>query len=472
VPDTPAANLDVRLTARLTAQRNAFNRAPYPSLQDRRARLRTLEDMIRRHQSAFCAAIEADFGQRPHHETELLEIAPLIGAIRHARRHLGRWMKPERRASAPEFLQLRNRVARQPLGVVGIMAPWNYPLYLCFAPLIDVLAAGNRAMIKPSEQTPRTSAAIAEAIGAAFTSDEVCVVNGGPEVAAQFAALPFDHLVFTGSTAVARKVMAAAAANLTPLTLELGGKSPAIVAQDYPLDKAAKAIAFGKLMNAGQTCIAPDYVLVPRGRMRPLAEALLAQAQTQYPAATGARDFTSIMGRAAFQRLQAMLIECRTHGAEILSHDAALPGAGLRLAPTLVLDPPHDSRVLQDEIFGPILPLVPYDRLSDALAFINARPRPLALYAFSHDPATRREILERTHSGNVTLNGTLLHVAQNDLPFGGIGDSGTGSYHGRDGFRRFSHTRGIAQVRLFDPVRLIAPPWGRLAAIVKRLMLR
>ena len=468
MPDTPLAQIG-RL---LEHQRTAFNDARYPSPEDRRARLKKLSEMLRTHQAAFCAAVSADFGNRPYTETELLEIAPLLGAIRHTHGKLGRWMKPERRASALEFPQVRNRVEYQPLGVVGIMAPWNYPVYLCLGPLIDVLAAGNRAMIKPSELTPRTSAALASAVSAFFDEDEVCVVNGGPDVAAHFAGLPFDHLVFTGSTAVARKVMAAAATNLTPLTLELGGKSPAIVAPDYPVEKAAKAIAFGKLMNAGQTCIAPDYVLVPRARMRPLAEAILAQAEASYAGPAGAADFTSILSATAHKRLADALEECRQRGAEILTHDSVLPGAGQRLAPAIVLDPPQDSLLLQEEIFGPVLPLVPYDRLEQALAFVNARPRPLALYAFSHEGKTIRDILDQTHSGNATVNGTLLHVAQNDLPFGGVGPSGMGAYHGRDGFRRFSHARGVAQVRLFDPSRFAAPPYGKVTDMLRRFMMR
>jgi len=466
VPDRPFDQTDMLLDR----QRLAFNAARHPPAEVRRARLKKLASLLKAHQQAFCAAVSADFGHRPHQETGLLEIAPLISAIRHTQSHLARWMKPERRASALEFAQIRNRVEYQPLGVVGIMAPWNYPVYLCFGPLVDVLAAGNRAMIKPSEQTPRTAAAIATAVAEFFDEEEVSVVTGGPDVAAHFASLPFDHLVFTGSTAVARKVMAAAAANLTPLTLELGGKSPAIITPGYPVDKAARAIAFGKLMNAGQTCIAPDYVLVPRAQMRPLADALLARAMALYPAHSA--DFASINGKPAFDRLSAALEECRQHGAEILTYDGVLPGNGQRLAPAIVLDPPHDSALLRDEIFGPLMPLVPYDRLSDAIAFVNARPRPLALYAFSQNSATTRDILDQTHSGNVTVNATLLHVAQNDLPFGGVGPSGMGACHGRDGFRRFSHARGVAQVRLFDPSRFVAPPYGRMTGIIKRLMMR
>ncbi|WP_333828777.1 coniferyl aldehyde dehydrogenase [Pararhodobacter sp.] len=452
--------------------RAAFEAERFATAEVRRARLARIEALLRANQAAFCEAISADFGNRPHQETELLEIAPLLDALRHTRARLARWMKPERRSSALEFLQIRNRVEYQPLGVVGIMAPWNYPLYLCFAPLIDVLAAGNRAMLKPSEQTPRTSALIARTVGEFFAEDEVSVVNGGPDVAAHFAQLPFDHLVFTGSTGVARKVMAAAAANLTPLTLELGGKSPAIIAPGYPIDKAAQAIAFGKLMNAGQTCIAPDYVLAPRAQMRQVAEAILARAQAFYPAPQDAGAFTSVLGAQAHARLVGALEECRQRGAEILTHDAVLPGAGMRMAPSIVLDPPPDCLLMREEIFGPVLPVVPYDRLGDALALVNAGPRPLALYAFSNERAVINEILAQTHSGNVTVNGTLLHVAQHDLPFGGVGPSGMGAYHGRDGFRRFSHARGVAQVRLFDPSRLIAPPYGRLSGWLKRVMMR
>lgn len=367
---------------------------------------------------------------------------------------------------------MKNRVEYQPLGVIGILVPWNYPLLLTFGPLIDVLAAGNRAMIKPSELLPETAELIERSVSEFFTSDEVAVVNGGVDVAEAFSCLPFDHLVFTGSTAVGRKVMAAAAANLTPLTLELGGKSPVVITPDYPVEAAAHDIAFGKLMNAGQTCIAPDYVLAPRDRLRDVADAILSQAKSFYPVGSGQTDYTSLVGERNFKRMVDAIEECRASGCTILSHESVLPGKGHRIAPTIVVDPPADCLFMREEIFGPVLPLVPYDDIDAAIAFINERPRPLALYIFSKQSSLTRKLLSQTHSGNVTINGTLLHIAQNDLPFGGIGPSGLGAYHGRDGFRRFSHARGIAKVRLFNPSRLATPPYGKIAAWLERFMMR
>lgn len=453
-------------------QRQAFAADPYPSLQVRRDRLSRLADLIDTHGAAFQQAISEDFGYRSPDETKLLELAPLMGEIRHARSHLKRWMRAERRSSGLEFLNVRNRVFYQPLGVIGIMVPWNYPLLLAFGPLVDVLAAGNRAMIKPSERLPQTSALLQTAVARHFSSEEVAVVNGDMDVAAHFSALPFDHLVFTGSTAVGRKVMAAAAANLTPVTLELGGKSPAILGPDYPLKDAARAIAFGKLMNAGQTCIAPDYLLVPREKMDAMADAILAQVRAFYPAKRKGRDYSSLCGQAGVERLTAAVAACQHAGARILSHDAGNHDAAPSIQPTLILDPPIDSLIMEEEIFGPVLPILPYDRFEDALAFVNARPRPLALYLFSHDRNVQDAVFNKTHSGNITVNGTLLHIAQNDLPFGGVGPSGMGAYHGKDGFRRFSHARGIAHVGAFNPARLATPPYGWLAKLLQWFMMR
>ncbi len=453
-------------------QRQAFAAEPYPSLAVRLDRLKRLADVIKTNALVFQQAISEDFGYRTPDETKLLEIAPLMVEIRHARSHLKRWMRDERRASTLEFFTFRNRVFHQPLGVVGIKVPWNYPLLLALGPLVDVLSAGNRAMIKPSERLPKTAVVLQAAIAQHFAPEEVAVITGDVNVAAEFSALPFDHLVFTGSTAVGRKVMAAAAANLTPVTLELSGKSPTILAPDYPLQEAARAIAFGKLMNAGQTCIAPDYLLVPRDQLEAMADAILAQMTATYPAKRQGRDYSSLCGAADFQRLSALVDACRQAGCRILTVDTGASGRLANMAPTLIMDPPLDSAVMEEEIFGPVLPIVPYDRLEDAIAFVNARPRPLALYLFSGDVTTQNTVVQQTHSGNITINGTLLHIAQTSLPFGGIGPSGMGAYHGEDGFKRFSHARGIAQVRLFNPARLATPPYGWVARLLQRFMMR
>ncbi|HBF31067.1 MAG TPA: coniferyl aldehyde dehydrogenase [Rhizobium sp.] len=460
----------MHLSFLLARLRDAFEREPYPSLATRLDRLNRIGRLLKEQQNILCAVVSQDFGHRSVHETTLLEIVPLMGALRHARSHLRGWMRPERRGHSIEFLQMANRVQYQPLGVVGIMAPWNYPLLLALGPLIDILAAGNRAMIKPSELVPETSALLAKLLSDYFTPDEVVVAEGGVDMAAAFSALPFDHLLFTGSTNVGRKVMAAAAANLTPVTLELGGKSPAIIAPDYPIAGAARDIAFGKLMNAGQTCIAPDYVLVQRGKVEPLVKALEEEIRRFYPDTTAPEHYTGLVGQRAHARLLKGLEECRERNVRIITVDIARPKSGISIQPTIIIDPPTDCLLMEEEIFGPILPIVPYDTLEDAIAFVRARPRPLALYIFTHDRRVEHRVLEQTISGNVTVNGTLLHITQNDLPFGGVGPSGLGAYHGREGFVRFSHQRGIAKVRIFNPTRLALPPYGRLANLLARFM--
>lgn len=461
-----------RLTTALERQRSAFQTEPCPSLEVRRDRLDRLRRMIKEQGGSFCASVAEDFGTRSPHETTLLEIAPLLAELRHARSHLRSWMRPRRRGSSLEFLQVSNWVQYQPLGVVGIMVPWNYPVLLALGPLVDVLAAGNRAMIKPSELVPRTSALLARVLPKYFAPAEVTVMEGGVDVAQAFSALPFDHLIFTGSTAVGKRVMAAAAEHLTPLTLELGGKSPAVIAPDYPVEAAARDIAFGKMMNAGQTCIAPDYVLVPREKMPQLAQALVSDIERFYPADRKAADFSSLIAQRFQTRLLGAIEEVRERGTEIINCKIDLSGDGCRLAPTLVINPPADCLLMREEIFGPVLPIVPYDTLEDAMAFVAGKDRPLALYIFTHDRKAEKRLLRETISGNVTINGTLLHIAQTDLPFGGVGPSGLGAYHGFDGFKRFSHARGIAKIRIFNPSILASPPFGAAARWLARFMTR
>ena len=317
-------------------------------------------------------------------------------------------------------------VRYEPLGVIGIIAPWNYPVLLALGPLVDAFAAGNRAMIKPSELTPRYSELLQRLIAATFDEAEATVVTGGPEIAQQFSGLPFDHLIFTGSTQVGRMVMQAAAANLTPVTLELGGKSPVIVAPDFPLDKAASSIAFGKFLNAGQTCIAPDYALVPKAQVEPFARAVIAAAAQAFPAIAGNSDYTSIVSQRHFDRLAGAIEEARAAGATVLSHGDAGAAAVRKIAPTVVIGAPAGSLLMTEEIFGPVLPIVGYDSLDEVLAIINGRDRPLALYCYTHDRATRDKVLDGAISGGVTLNGTLLHAGQDSIPFGGVGPERNG----------------------------------------------
>jgi coniferyl-aldehyde dehydrogenase len=431
-----------------------------------------LRELVKNNGDAIAQAISADFGTRSAVETELLEIVPTLNAIRHARRKLASWMQPQRRPVDLTFQPASAWVRFEPLGVIGIISPWNYPLLLTLAPLVDALAAGNRVMLKPSELTPALSALLRDLIARRFDADEVSVVIGGVETAREFSSLPFDHLLFTGSTAVGKQVMLAAAANLTPVTLELGGKSPAIVCADYPLAKAARSIAFGKFLNAGQTCIAPDYVLVPEALAQAFAQLLLEEVKRSYPSVAANADYSGILLARQSERLTRALEEARSGGATILSHGEPSCLAAGKFPPTVVIGAPVDGVLLREEIFGPILPVVPYRTLSDALAFVAERERPLALYCFTNDRHCRSEILDSAVSGGVTLNGTLLHIAQDALPFGGIGPSGTGAYHGRDGFLRFSHARAVYKVGFINVFERLGPPWGRLANLVAQVFTR
>ncbi|HTR15417.1 MAG TPA: coniferyl aldehyde dehydrogenase [Acetobacteraceae bacterium] len=454
----------------LTLQREAARRLPPPAAAQRTRQLQALEAMLRRHQAALLAAVSADFGTRSPPETALAEMMPLLTGARHARRHLARWMRPSRRHVGLTFQPGKAWVEYQPLGCVGIVAPWNYPILLSLAPLVDALAAGNRVLIKPSELTPATSGLIRRMIAETFPAEEVAVVEGDAAVARAFSALPFDHLLFTGSTAIGRQVMRAAADNLTPVTLELGGKSPALVAPDADPVETARIIAAGKFFSAGQTCIAADYVLAPASMAETLGDAIIAATRAFYPTLAGNPDYTAIISERHYRRLSALLEEAAGKGARVTQHDAPGDEASRKFPPTVVLNPPADCALMQEEIFGPILPVVGYESLDAAIAYVNARPRPLALYAFTRDRKTEREILAHTVSGGVTVNGTLLHVAQEDLPFGGIGPSGLGAYHGRDGFLRFSHARAVYRPGRFSGFMTLTPPHGRLTQMALRVL--
>lgn len=466
----PAEDGTGELRAIFDRQRAAFQRGEAPDLAARSETLRKLAAMIRQHHAAFAEAISADFRNRSRHETALLEVGPSLEAIAYARRHLKRWMRPERRKVSLNARPGSAWVQYQPLGVVGVISPWNYPLYLALGPLVDALAAGNRVMLKPSEMTPHFSELFRRAIAETFGPEEVAVVTGGAEIGQAFSSLPFDHLLFTGSTNVGRKVMQAAAENLTPVTLELGGKSPAIIDNGYAPAEVARSIALGKFLNAGQTCIAPDYLLVPQGQAEVVADAVLAEVRKFYPAPAANPDYTTIIDERHAQRLQAMLAEVQNAGARILRHDAGNVEAPGKFAPAIVLDPPPSSALMREEIFGPILPVVTYRTLDEAIAFVNQRPRPLALYVFTRDRAVERRVLAGTISGGVTVNGTLLHIVQEDLPFGGVGTSGIGAYHGFEGFKRFSHAKAVFRTGWVRPFEWFAPPYGKLAAFVIRYL--
>ena len=452
-------------------QRAAVAEQGAPSHGERIAALDGLLALIKKHRRTLVETVSADFGNRSVAETELGELMPLVAGIRHVRRNLGRWMKPQRRRVALAFRPAAARVAYQPLGVVGVLSPWNYPLFLTLGPLIDALAAGNRVMLKPSELTPRTAALLQRLLGETFAEDRVAVVTGGPEVAAQFAALGFDHLLFTGGARIGRQVMAAAAANLTPVTIELGGKSPVLLCRDYPLKKAARTIAIGKFFNAGQTCVAPDYALVPADQADAFAEAVIQAAAELYPTIAGNADYTSIIADRQYQRLQGLIQDARQGGARVLQRPDDGAAAERKIVPTVLVGARDDAQALREEIFGPILPIVAYDDLDHAIRLINARPKPLALYCFSTDHAKIEGVLQRTSSGGATINGTMLHVTQEDLPFGGVGESGMGAYHGREGFQRLSHARAVLELGRFNMSDRIAAPYGKLTRMLIRALL-
>ena len=440
-------------------QRQAYAANPLPALGQRLQWLKSLGELLVREQEALIAAISQDFSHRSADETRLAELMPSLLAIKDARRHLKQWMKPSRRHVGLAFQPASAKVVYQPLGVVGIIVPWNYPLFLAIGPMIGALAAGNRVMLKLSEATAATGELLARLFAQVFPEDLVAVVLGEAEVGMAFSGLPFDHLLFTGSTSVGRHVMRAAAQNLTPVTLELGGKSPAIVSCDVPLKDAAERIAFGKTLNAGQTCVAPDYVLVPHDRVEGFIEAYTQAVRAFYPTLADNPDYTAIINDRQLTRLNNYLDDARSKGARVISLFAQ--GQGRRLPFSLLLNVSDEMSVMQDEIFGPLLPIVPYTDLTEAFAYINNRPRPLALYYFGYDKTEQKRVLEHTHSGGVCLNDTLLHVAQDDLPFGGVGPSGMGHYHGREGFMTFSKAKGVFIKQRFNAARLIYPPYGK-----------
>ncbi|MDN8618585.1 coniferyl aldehyde dehydrogenase [Variovorax ginsengisoli] len=449
-------------------QRNAFAAAPYPDLAARKAKLRRLIDALRRYQNEIVAAVNDDFGVRAGAETKLVEVMGPILEARHALSHMRSWMKPRRRSTEMLFLTNSAWVEYQPKGVVGIIGTWNFPLYLTIGPLIAALAAGNRAMVKVSEFTPRTTALLRTMLSGCFAEDEVAVFGGAVEAAQAFNALPFNHLVFTGSPRVGREVMRAAADNLTPVTLELGGKSPAIVGPDADLRDAALRIAHGKAFNAGQICVAPDYALVPRGSSNEFAAAVREAFGKLYPSVGGNPEYTSIVTERHAARLRQLLDDARAKGATLLScGDVARTGRQMAL--TVVTGVNDRMQLMQEEIFGPILPVLEYDRLDDAMALVRRGDRPLSLYAFGLSPAEQRRVLRETHAGGVTLNDWGWHVFQHDLPFGGIGNSGMGTYHGEEGFRELSHAKSVFKRQRWFPIGLFYPPYGNL---VQRLSMR
>jgi coniferyl-aldehyde dehydrogenase len=466
-PRSPEAGNKSGLENILELQRNASMERGAPDYRRRRDALDALLKALLARQEDFVKVISEDFGGRARQETSLLEVFPLVEQMRHAKRHLKSWMKPKRVATGWAFLPARSRVVYQPVGVVGIASPWNYPLLLTLSPLVCALSAGNHVMLKPSEFAPRTAELVKEMLSEIFATDYVAVVPGDADVSAEFTSLPFDHLIFTGSTQVGKKVMRAASENLTPVTLELGGKSPTLLQQDFPLDVALPRILTGKLYNAGQTCIAPDYVLVQESARERFIEEAAQVIAGLYPGLVDNPDYTRVINARQYERLKGLLNDAQAKGARILQvnpRGEECNALNRVFPPTLVSGVTDEMTLMQEEIFGPILPIVTYKTMEEALRYINERPRPLALYYFDLDRRRVDEVLRRTISGGVTINDVILHIAQNNLPFGGIGPSGMGQYHGFDGFETFSKKKGILLQSRFSTASILRPPYGKLAS--------
>jgi coniferyl-aldehyde dehydrogenase len=445
------------------AQKAAYRAHPMPGAQERIANVRRVKKALLKNLNALEDSLNADFGNRSKSETKMAEIMPSLEGVNYVTKNIKSWMKPSKRKTPIQFKPGKATVYYQPLGVVGIIVPWNYPVFLAIGPLLAALAAGNRVMIKMSEFTPKTSELIKKIIAETYDEDHVSVVTGEAEVGMAFSQLPFDHLLFTGSTSVGRHIMRAASENLTPVTLELGGKSPCIVSDEIPVKDAAERIAFGKCFNAGQTCVAPDYVLIPRNNLEAFKVEFRNVVSSMYPTVKDNVDFTSVVNERQHKRLKSYLEDAKSKGASIEEINPANENfeGSHKIPVTLVSDVNDDMQIMQDEIFGPLMCLVPYDTLDDAINFVNDRPRPLALYYFDYNQERCDFVLNNTHSGGACLNDTILHVAVDDMPFGGIGPSGMGHYHGQEGFLTFSKAKGVLQKGKFYANRFIFPPWDR-----------
>jgi coniferyl-aldehyde dehydrogenase len=464
---TQAAQAEARLADVFARQQAAFLQCPLATAAQRKDDLKRLKVQLQRYQDVLVEAIDLDFGGRAHAESRMLDVLPTILEINHAITHLRLWMRPSRRSTELLFVSNRLEVRYQPKGVVGVIATWNFPLYLSLGPLAAALAAGNRVMLKMPDTMPRTTLTLRQMLAEVFPESQVAVFGAEVVDPARFTALAFNHLVFTGSPAVGRLVMEQAARNLTPVTLELGGKSPAVVLRDYPIAEAARRIAHGKGVNCGQICVAPDYALVPRESVGEFVAAVQRHFGQLYGASTAASvDYTAVSSDRHAARLRHLLDDARAKGARVTV--CAQGGEDRRLPLHIVTDCTPDMALMQEEIFGPILPVIPYDSLAEATAFIQARARPLALYCFSHDASARELLLRHTHSGGVTINDWAWHVINHDAPFGGVGNSGMGTYHGEEGFRELSHARTVFKRHRFFPIDLFYPPYGN---IVQRLSL-
>jgi coniferyl-aldehyde dehydrogenase len=470
-PSPPHTNgrveLGAELPAMLTTQRQAFFRDGPPAAATRIDRIDRVIDLIVSNADALVDALVEDYGHRSRAQSMLSDVVGPLPGIKHTRKHLRSWMKPTRYSTGAMGLTgARAWVDWQPLGVVGVISPWNFPVGLTFDPVTQAFAAGNNVMVKLSEFVPATSELMRSEIAKRFDPTELHAVTGGPDIGAEFSALPFDHIMLTGSPGTGRHVQRAAADHLVPVTLELGGKSPVVISGSADLKVAADRVMVGKTMNAGQLCLSPDYVLIQDGRERDFVEHVRASVARMFPRILDNDDYTSIVNARHFDRINGLLDDAREKGAEIIainpSGEDFSAQAAHKIAPTVLLGVTVDMQIMQEEIFGPLLPIVTYTRLDDAIDLINSRPKPLAAYYFGPDDAARQRFLDRTYSGGVTINDVVLHYSVAGMPFGGVGESGMGYYHGRSGFEAFSHGRGVmkAPARFSMSAALAAPYTG------------
>ena len=463
-------DISARMMATLSAQRENFLREGEVSAESRIDRIDRCIDLLVRYSNQICDAINSDFSGRPRQITLMSDVGSSITSLKHAKKHLRQWMKPEKRPSnfPLGLLGARSRIEYQPLGVVGIIAPWNFPVSMVFQPMASALSAGNRIMIKPSEFTPATSAILETMIRDAFDLEEIAVFTGGPEVGEAFSSQAFDHLLFTGATSVAKHIMTAAAQNLVPVTLELGGKSPVVISRSADIEKAIGRIMLGKTLNAGQICLAPDYLLVPEEKL----EEVIAQAQkavtSMYSQLLNNKEYTSVINDRHYQRLNAYIAEAESAGVRVISinpanENFASQRGSYKIPPTLVVKPSDEFKIMQDEMFGPVLPIITYQAFDEVISYINARPRPLAAYYFGTDTTEQNVMEKRTTSGGMCINDVVMHQTQEDLPFGGVGPSGMGNYHGLEGFQTFSHAKSIFSQAGVNVAKLagILPPYNK-----------
>ncbi|ARD23475.1 coniferyl aldehyde dehydrogenase [Shewanella japonica] len=462
------------LKQHLDLQRQAYNSMPAPSYQSRVSKLEQLKAGLLEQSEQFVTALAADYGHRSSNDTMISDIMPCVNNINYTLKNLKKWMKPNRRHAGLLLAPSSVTVHYQPLGVVGIIVPWNFPVMLAIGPLITAIAAGNRAMLKMSEFTPATNQVIKAMLAKIFNEDEVAVIEGEADVAAAFSALPFDHMLFTGSTTVGRHVMRAAADNLTPVTLELGGKSPVVIAPDIDIATAVERLIYGKCLNAGQICVAPDYILCPEDKVDELISEYQKRFNKMYPDFDSNPDYGNVINERQYSRLLTVLEDAKQKGAVIHSATEYNIDTNVRKLPTqLITATSDDMTVMQEEIFGPLLPIVSYKNIDNAIGYINQRERPLALYIMSFDSSTQQHIVQHTHSGGVCINDTVFHVAADDAPFGGIGPSGMGHYHGKEGFLTFSHAKTVLKSGKFNSGLFVHPPYGtKIQALLMKMFLR